>query len=348
MPTWWLWTDFSYYGDLFDTDDVVYRLALFAAMFGVVAISRVAPRVAEGEAAWGALVFAGMYAVLTALYARAYKPNPRLRPLTRRYVVAMAVAAALYGVSFFAEPPWRYALWGAAVFVPMANSPLAYYQLPDLLSQLSHMPERSGLFMIIALGESVVAVTEGIAEVPWTPRVVGVSVTGFALGAALRWTYFIRDDSSALSTALEGGCRALVRSHVYGYAHYFAYAGVVAASVGVEEAILAVGEGHHLEAAGRWALGGGTAVALSGMAVIHRAAAMPLPARAFAVRLGGAGLLVALVVLPLGLPAAGLLLAVSGLVLALAVFETSVLPHPDALPDEAAAAERAEGTDGQA
>ena len=53
LPIWWLWMDYSYYGDLFDTDDVVYRLALLAVMFGIVAVSRVAPEVIWGGAAWG-------------------------------------------------------------------------------------------------------------------------------------------------------------------------------------------------------------------------------------------------------------------------------------------------------
>ena len=337
LPTWWLWTDYSYYGDQFDSDDAVYRLSLLAAMFGITAISRIAPEITEGGAAWGAFVFAGMYAVLCGLYARALRPNPDLRPLTRRYVIVMAVGTVLYAVSAFAAPPWRFVLWGAAVFVLMANSPLAYYQLPDLPSQLSHMPERFGLFMIIALGESVVGVAEGIAETPGTPLVFAASLAGFALGAGLWWIYFIRDDPSALSAALDGGRWALVRSHVYGYAHYFVYAGVVAASVGVEEAIIAIGEEHALEPGAGWALSGGTAVALVGIAIVHRAATRGLPARVFVARLVGAGVVGALALLPLGLAPEALLFAGGGLVLVLATFETLTLPHPSRLPGEAAA-----------
>ena len=337
LPTWWLWTDYSYYADQFDSDDVVYRLGLLAAMFGIVAISRTAPEIVAGEAAWGAFVFAGMYAVLCGLYARALRPNPDLRPLTRRYVVATALAALLYAASALVPPPWRFALWGVAVFLLMANSPLAYYQLPDLPSQLSHMPERFGLFMIIALGESVVGVAEGIAETPGAPPVFAASLAGFALGAGLWWIYFIRDDPSALSTVLDEGRRALALSHVYGYAHYLVYAGVVAASVGVEEAIIAIGEGHAPEPGARWALGGGTAVALVGIATVHRAAARGLPTHAFVARLMVAGALAALAFVPLGLTPWALLLAVSGAVLALSAFETLTLPHPSRLPDEAAA-----------
>ena len=205
LPMWWLWTDYSYYADLFDSDDAFYRLALLSAMFGIVGVSRIAPSLIEGQAAWGTLVFAGMYVVLCGLYARALRSSPELRPLTRRYVIATALAALLYAASALAPPPWRFVLWGVAVFVMMANSPLAYYQLPDLPSQLSHMPERFGLFVIIALGESMVGVAEGIAETPGTLPVFAASLAGFALGAGLWWIYFIRDDPSALSAALHRG-----------------------------------------------------------------------------------------------------------------------------------------------
>ena len=336
LPMWWLWTDYSYYGDLFDSDDVVYRLALLAVMFGIVAVGRVGDEIVRGGAAWGALVFAAMYAVLCALHARALGPNPDLRPLTRRYVAAAAAAAVLYGASTFAPPPWRFVLWAVAVALMMVNSPLAYYQLPDLPHQLSHMPERFGLFVIIVLGESVVAVAAGIAETEQTPAVAAASAAGFALAAALWWTYFIRDDSAALSEALADGRGGVLASHVYGYSHYLVYAGVLAAGVGVEIAIVAVGEGHAFEAGARVALAGGAAVAIAGMAAVHRASPAGLPARSLAARLAVAGGLGALAFVP-GLGGGAALAAVGGAAVALAAFETAVLPHPSELPSEAGA-----------
>ena len=264
---------------------MVYRLTLLAAMFGVVTISRAAPQVVAGGAAWGALVYAGIYAVLCGLYARALRPNPELRPLTRRYLVATATTASLYAASAFVVLPRRFALWAVAVTVPMANSPLAYYQLPDLPTQTSHMPERFGLFVIIALGEAVVGVAQAVAEVPTTAAALAASAAGFALAAALWWTYFIRADPSSLNAELDQGRGSVVRSHVYGYSHFFVYAGIVAASVGVEEAVLAVGGDHAFPAAARWTLAGGVGVSVAGMAAVHRAAAQGLPTGVFALRL---------------------------------------------------------------
>ena len=112
---------------------------------------------------------------------------------------------------------------------------------------------------------------------------------------------------------------------------------MVAVSVGVEEVIIAIGEGHALEPGAGWALGSGTAVALVGVATVHRAAARGLPTHAFVARLVAAAALGGLAFLSSSLAPSTLLFAVSGSVLALATFETLTLPHPSRLPNEAAA-----------
>ena len=87
--------DYSYFGDLFDSDGAWHRVWVLLAMLGVVPISQVSGEVRTSEAAWPPLVFAGMYAVLAYGYLRAHRANPALRALTRRYVVVMLTAGLL-------------------------------------------------------------------------------------------------------------------------------------------------------------------------------------------------------------------------------------------------------------
>ena len=356
VPTWWLWMDFSYYGDQFDADDVVYRLALLTVMFGVLFTGKARESALHDDVSAAPLVFGAMYAILVGLYARAYRPNPELRPLIRRYVVAMTVAGALFVISALVPPPWRFALWFTAIAVPMANSPLTYAKLPNLPSQVSHMPERFGLFTIIVLGESIVAVGAALQRLQFSAPVIGACLAGFAIASALWWIYFVRDDPSALSAFLEGDRRALLKSHAYGYAHALVYAGIVVGAVGVEEAILGLGEpvggaGHgggegsdeesgHGGGHGPFVaalLAGGTAVALLGTAIVHRAASRPLPGIAFAARLIFAAGLAALAVAGASgvVSGAATLHATAAAAVALAALETRLLPHPEALPSEA-------------
>ena len=123
VPTWWLWMDFSYYGDQFDTDDVVYRLALLTVMFLVLLTGKMRDSALHDAFSAAPAAFGAMYSILVGLYARAYGPNPELRPLIRRYLVAMSCACALFTLSAFVPPPWRFALWFVAIAVPMVNSP---------------------------------------------------------------------------------------------------------------------------------------------------------------------------------------------------------------------------------
>jgi low temperature requirement protein LtrA len=84
VPVWWAWVGYTFYSDRFDTDDLVLRLAMFAAMLAVVWLAVEIPRVFEDPA--GAARFAAAYAcvrlVLVGLYLRADYHEPRARPLT--------------------------------------------------------------------------------------------------------------------------------------------------------------------------------------------------------------------------------------------------------------------------
>ena len=166
----------------------------------------------------------------------------------------------------------------------------------------------------------------------------------------------MRDDPSALSAFLEADERALLKSHVYGYAHLLVYAGIVVGAVGVEEAILGLGEpadggghgggdggggaGGHATGHGSFVaalLAGGTAVALLGMAVVQRSASKPLPGTAFAARLTVAATLGALAAFAAAgaVSGAATLHATAAATVGLAALETWLLPHPESLPSEA-------------
>ena len=166
----------------------------------------------------------------------------------------------------------------------------------------------------------------------------------------------VSDDSVKLlacviSAALDAGPRGLLVSHMYGYAHFFVYAGIVVMAVGLEEVLLSTApEGHgghspegerdHAWTAG--ALFGGTALAVAGSAVVSRAAATGLPGGALGARLVAVGLLIALgaSAKTLGVPPPALLFCVSAIAIGLVAVEIAILPHPRELRDEAGRSDR--------
>lgn len=86
------------------------------------------------------------------------------RSLTTRYASGFGIAAALWLLSTFVQLPFRFWLWAIGLIIDFAT-PVGAGQLhTDLALHTSHLPERFGLLTLIVLGESIVAVVDGVAQ----------------------------------------------------------------------------------------------------------------------------------------------------------------------------------------
>ena len=158
----------------------------------------------------------------------------------------------------------------------------------------AHFVERHGLVVLIAIGESVVAIGIGAGELAVDAELVLVAVLGLLLSAALWWTYFGGDDTRAerALAALDQRTRAHAALAAFGWAHLVLLLGVVCVAVGLKQAT-----GHAydpLDGAHALVLAGGAALFLAGDAWFRRLLAIGSPA----VRAAGAA--VALATIPLG------------------------------------------------
>jgi low temperature requirement protein LtrA len=235
---WWAWISFSYFAGLFDDDSPFHRVVQLAAMLGAAVL---AVTLSEGVVDDGhvfALAYAAMFALLTALYALMGNADPQARELCHWYTAGSAVGAVLWAVSAAVPAPGRYGLWAVAVVLNAAISgPIAYARMRQPPVQVSHMPERFGLFTIVVLGEAVLAVVDGIGATSWQPASITTAVSGFVIAACIWWVYFGAFDETAIDRAIAGGRYAQVRAFFYGYGHLIIYAAIVAVGVGVEVAI---------------------------------------------------------------------------------------------------------------
>ncbi|WP_254546318.1 low temperature requirement protein A [Halomarina pelagica] len=305
VPTWWAWVGSTFYATRFDTDDVVHRLFTVAEMFAVAAL---AVSIHDGLAASAsfALAYAGVRGVLVLKYLGASHFVPVARPLTRRYAAGFAVAAGLWALSAFVPPPARYALWGVGLLVDF-GTPISAGQLHARIPpHAEHLPERFGLFTIIVLGESVLAVVSGVAEVAWTPFSVLAAAFALLVAVSVWWVYFDRHSGVTIDASAREG-RVLVYEG-WLYAHLPLVVGLTAAGVGVEHALTADLTAP-LAAADCWLLCGAVATCLAAIGVVQwttTTAAHERGRSLAAVRAGG-GVLV-LLLAPLGrwLPAVAL------------------------------------------
>ncbi len=278
VPIWWQWIDFSYYADQFDSDDVPFLITMLVTMFGVIVLALTIHDALHGGSWAFAATYAALRVIIIGLYFRAWRSVPESRELTTRYMTSFIVALGVWIVSLFVAEPLRFWLWALALLIEIGNGPVTYATIKHVPTQVSHMGERFGLFVIIVLGEAVVSVAGGVAESEWAWRAVLTAAAGFTSAACAWWLYFHRADPSVITRAVRGNKRALVLSFVYGYSHLLVFAGITASGVGVQSAIEAVasGESASLGLEARIALCGGAAVMLLGMGLIDWAAPNPL------------------------------------------------------------------------
>ncbi|MGB7085690.1 MAG: low temperature requirement protein A [Phormidesmis sp.] len=203
-----------------------------------------------------------------------------------------------------------------ALLIEIANGPVTYLTVRNVPTQNSHMDERFGLFMIIALGEAVVAVAAGVAETPWGWQSVLTGIGGFLIAVSLWWMYFERANESTINQALRGGRAALLRSFFYGYSHVLAFMGIAATSVGIQIAIEATAD-HVFTAEAQTILCGGIAIFLIGVTTLQWASPQSLPQRTIAIRLSLALCLLCFIFLGTRLPAVAVVLTLGAVLISL-------------------------------
>src|ERR687886_1419499 len=114
-PVWWAWMGFTFYANRFDTDDLVYRVLLLCAMFGVAVLATTIPSVFNGATEGFPLAYVAVRVALVTLYARASRHVPEARALARSFLGAFSFAVLLWAVSLAVPAPWAYVVWGCAL-----------------------------------------------------------------------------------------------------------------------------------------------------------------------------------------------------------------------------------------
>jgi low temperature requirement protein LtrA len=174
-----------------------------------------------------------------------------------------AIGAVLWLASLAVDAPVRYLMWGAAMVVLLATPPFAVSGYAGKAFNAAHIAERYGLFTLIVLGESVVAVGASLSGSGFDPWTGVTAALGFGVAAALWWIYF---DSVRWSPLTR---QSLLSSFIWGYGHLLVFAGVAAAAVGVHQAAEAAHREDPLSAMGRLLLFGGVVTFRFATAVIH-------------------------------------------------------------------------------
>ncbi|HEU5142152.1 MAG TPA: low temperature requirement protein A, partial [Solirubrobacterales bacterium] len=185
---WWTWVGYSWLTSVVDPEEGAVRLAIFGAMAALLVVSLCVPR-AFGELA---LTFAVAYGVVRvgqiALFHIASRDDPALRHSVNGLAVGTAVGVSLLALSSKFDGLAQGGLWALALALDV-SAPYFFIDATGWKLAPRHFAERHGLILIVALGESIVAI--GVAaELGLDAGIVAAAVVGIALVAALWWIYF--------------------------------------------------------------------------------------------------------------------------------------------------------------
>ncbi|WP_294568167.1 low temperature requirement protein A [uncultured Arthrobacter sp.] len=312
---WWSWVSFSWLSNQTHVDEGIMRLGLSVVMVAMFISSLAIPEAfhdLEGGLS-GPLVLALSYAVVRVLhltlYAYAAGNDEPLRRQIAKTAVGMVLGSALIVTGALVGGPAQTWFWLAGVGVDAALTYLTSKHGNWRVHSAAHWTERYGLIVILALGESIVAIGVGASQEPVsTPILIG-AVFGVALSICLWWLHF---DVTAIAAehrfaALRGAERASAAVDGYTYLHLPLVAGIVLSALGVEDVLAHVYESGPFGALGAFALLGGAALYLLGSAGFWRRIGGGWKKW----RLGGAAALLALIPVAAQIPPLAALVLVS-------------------------------------
>jgi low temperature requirement protein LtrA len=274
---WWTWTAYAWLTSVIDPEDGPVRLVLVGAMAGLLVAALAVPEAFGDRALEFAIAYAAVRVAHVGLFVVASGDDQGLR----RSIGGLAVNTALVGTLLIAGAlvggTGQAVIWIIAAMLDLGWSLL--FGSSGWRLAPAHFAERHGLILIVALGESIVALGVG-AHIPLTTGVTVGAIFGVALVFELWWIYF---DVVAIANV-----RRLVRAapgreqnelarDVYSYLHFPLVAGIELAAFALHEILL--GPGEHLHTVPAFALLGGVAIYLLGHVAIRLRSAGTLSVR---------------------------------------------------------------------
>jgi low temperature requirement protein LtrA len=235
---WWAWAAYAWLTNSLDPEEGPVRLVVFCSIAAMLVLSLATPHAFDSEGVTFGVAYLVVLLVHLGLYTIAGRDDrDLLRAVLRLVPTATIGPGLLVAAGFVQDGDVRLALWIAALAVGylgvLVGGMRGWRISPE------HFVERHGLVIIIALGESIVAIGLGASGVPLEPGVVATALLGMTIICALWWSYFdwVSYIAMARLAELEGPARAALARDVYSYLHLPMVAGIVLFALGLKTTI---------------------------------------------------------------------------------------------------------------
>jgi low temperature requirement protein LtrA len=261
---WWMYGGYAWLTNAVPPRELAVRLLLLVGMGGFLLIALSIPT-AFGS---GGVAFGVGYMVVTLVHTGLFlRAQQTVSSALARLGPFNLITAALLLVAAFTP--------GGVRIVLFALGGILHWITPYLIHQSAftiragHFVERHGLILLIALGESVVAVGIGLGAIDLPAGRIVAALLGLALTAALWWLYFSGDDDRAEAAldAAQGEDKPWLALNAFGYAFVPILGGVVLVAAGLKLAVVRYNEPSTLSAA--VFLAAGVAIYLAGLAIFR-------------------------------------------------------------------------------
>jgi low temperature requirement protein LtrA len=261
---WWAWSAFVWVINAHDPDHPAVRGVLFLAMILAFLVALAVPEAWGKEATLFALAYTGVRLLHLGLYTDASRRGNASFASIAGFAIATAVGMGLLIAGARTDHGTRAVLWTAAVLIDYAGPAWLTRERLRGIQQVAvaHFAERYSLFIIICLGESVVAIGVGAAEHELDAELVVGVVLALLVTIGLWWTYFDHVAADAEEALRQHEEPVLAGADAYSYMHLLLVTGIIVFAVGAKGAVAHAAD--PLSDAARLALCGGVALYLIG------------------------------------------------------------------------------------
>ena len=237
LALWWAWVCYAWLTNTFETARVTHTTLIIVAMAAMLIAAIALPTAfTTGALVFGLALLAVRLINVGMFLASSSRDEDGLASAIRRLAPGLLVGPALIVAAAFVASPYRELLWVAAAAVDFGSPLIA--GISGLRVVPSYFIERHGSVIIIALGETIIALGAGATENLRHPAVLGAVVLGVLISATLWWTYFgLAAGAEERMRRTPSVDRARLARDAYSYLHLPLVSGIVFFALGARVSV---------------------------------------------------------------------------------------------------------------